>query len=678
MNSDNPFLKNWDALGLPPFQEIKISDYEPAIMRGIELQNEEISTIVNQNQSPTFENTIVALERSGSMLNRVLNVFYPMLSACASDEMMALSQKLAPVLTSHSNSITHNMRLWERIKCVWDNRDEHNMACEDFMLLKKTRDSFERSGASLTGQARARYQELTKKLTELSLKFEQNHLKEMSSVELWLGKDDLEGLPDTAVEAAALAACERGRDGEYLITLHAPSYIPFMKYSARRDLREKLYMLYNTQCTQGEHDNTSIVKEIVNARLELSKLFGCSTFAEYRLKFSMAQTPQRVYAMLDHLKESYAPVMKRELAKLTEFAAEFEGEKITLMPWDFSYYNNKQAEKLFNLSDEQLRPYFKLENVISGVFGLATTLYGLHFNERHDVQLFNDDVKVFSVVDDDDNYIGTIYTDFFPRDTKQSGAWMTNFGEQYEDADCHDVRPIVTLTMNFTRPTPSKPSLLTYGEVNTFLHEFGHGLHSLLSRCKYVSTSGTNVYRDFVEMPSQFHENYMRQREFLDSFARHYLTGELIPQEYIDSILASSQYGAGYACMRQLSFGYLDMAWHSITEPFTGSVNDFENSATSAVKAFEPIPGCMMSPQFGHIFSGGYAAGYYGYKWAEVLDADAFSLMEKDGVFNRETAKRLVDCILSRGSSDDAMALYTSFMGREPNIDALLHRDGII
>lgn len=677
MKSNNPFFNTWNECGLPPFNEIKLEHYEPAIMRGIELHDAEIAQITTQTEPPTFDNTIVALERSGWHLNRVLNVFYPMLSACADDALMSLSLKLAPILTNHSNSITHNTKLWERVKQVCDQCDEQTMSREDVMLLKKTRESFERSGATLPDTLRKHHEQLTNKLTELTLKFEQNHLREMSSIEMWLTHDDLSGLPETAIEAARDAAAKHGREGEYLITLHAPSYVPFMKYSARRDLRQKLYMLYNTQCTGGDYDNTKILIEIANTRLELANLFGCKNYAEYRLKYSMAQSPERVYEMLNRLKDAYAPAMKAEMETLTQFASSLEGHHVTIMPWDYSYYANKHREKLYNFNDEVLRPYFRLENVIEGVFGLATKLYGLHFNELTRVQIFDPDVKVYSVMDDNGRYMGTIYTDFFPRSTKQSGAWMTNFGEQYHDAAGNDVRPIVTLTMNFTRPTPSKPSLLTYSEVNTFLHEFGHGLHSLLSHCKYTSTSGTNVYRDFVEMPSQFHENYLRQREFLDSFAHHYLTGDPIPQEYIDNITASSQYGAGYACMRQLGFGYIDMAWHSITEPFSGSVSDFECEALRNVKVFDAIDGCIMSPQFGHIFSGGYAAGYYGYKWAEVLDADAFSVMEKEGVFNRQATSRLVDNILSRGSSDEAMTLYTSFLGREPSIDALLRRDGI-
>ena len=643
----------------------------------MEVHNQEIEAITHQDEHPNFENTILSLERSGVLLNRVLSVFFPMLSACADEKLMAISTRMAPLLAEHSSAITLNEKLWQRVKCVYDNFDRQLHSQEDWMLLKKTREGFESSGATLEGEDRENYRHLSKHLSELTLKFEQNHLKETSRIEMWLTSDDLDGLPESAIEAAAHAADEKGRKGEFLITLHAPSYMPFMKYSARRDLRERLYLLYHQQCTKGENDNTELTKEIANTRLAIAQLFGCKTFAEYRLKYSMAQTPQRVTDMLDQLKEAYQPTMRREMAQLNEFASHMEKHPFTIMPWDYSYYANKQKEEIFGLNDEELRPYFPLDNVIKGVFGLATKLYGLHFTEDSHAQRFHPDTKVYIVSDENEEYVGTLYTDFFPRTTKQSGAWMTNFAEQWRDAEGHDHRPIVSLTMNFTRPTPSKPSLLTFGEVNTFLHEFGHGLHSLLSRCNYISTSGTNVYRDFVEMPSQFHENYLRQQTFLDSFAKHYLTGECIPQHLVDKLIATSQYGAGYACMRQLGFGYLDMAWHSIESPYDGTPGELEHTATESVNVFDPVNGCIMSTQFGHIFSGGYAAGYYGYKWAEMLDADAFSRMEKEGIYNRQVAKELVDCILSKGSSDEAMTLYKKFRGREPRIDAMLLRDGI-
>lgn len=663
--------------GLVPFDCITADMYEPAIEQGIAQCQVEIDNITRNPEAPTFENTIVALERSGEMLNRVLGVFYPMLSANADDQLMDISQRVAPKLAEHSSSITLNHDLWLRVKAVHDSFDRESHDQEDWMLLDKTYRSFVRNGASLEGEDRNRYRELNKRLTEDTLKFEQNHLKATNAYELWLNADDLSGLPESAIEAAAHAANEKSRKGEYLFTLHAPSYMAFMKYSDRRDLREKLYMAYNTQCTSGEFDNMELCRRIANTRLELAQLMGFKTFADYRLCNSMAQTPKAVMDMLEQLRVAYAPVMRRELERLTEFAARIEGNDFELKPWDYSYYSNKERDSLYQINDELLRPYFPLNQVIDGVFGLATRLYGLHFELNRDAQVFDPEVKVYDVTNSDGQWMGALYTDFFPRNTKQSGAWMTAFREQYCDAMGNDVRPLVTLTMNFTRPTHSKPSLLTFGEVRTFLHEFGHGLHCLLSCCRYESTSGTNVYRDFVELPSQFHENFLTEREFLDSFACHYQTGEPIPQEYIDRILAASQYGAGYSCMRQLSFGLLDMAWYGIDSPFTGDIVSHERNAMQPVQAFAPINGCVMSPQFGHIFSGGYAAGYYGYKWAEILDADAFSKFQEDGIFNPDTARLWHDCVMSRGSSDMPMTLYTQFRGRPPRIDALLHRDGI-
>ena len=672
------FSKPFDTPhGLVPFEQITADMYEPAIEQGIAQCQAEVDKIAHNSEPPTFDNTIVALERSGAMLNRVLGVFYPMLSAHADDRLMAISQRVAPRLAEHSTSITLNQDLWQRVKAVHDTFDTASHDREDWMLLDKTYRAFVRSGAALEGAARDRYRELSKQLTEDSLKFEQNHLKATNAYELWLKAEDLSGLPESAIDAAAHAADEHGRKGEYLFTLHGPSYTAFMKYSDRRDLRQQLYMAYSTQCIGGDYDNMELCRRIANARLELAQLMGYKTFAGYRLTNSMAQTPQTVFDMLSQLREAYQPAMQRELEHLSHFAATVEGHPVQLKPWDYSYYANKERDSLFNINDEQLRPYFPLDRVIDGVLGLATQLYGLHFAPCTDAQVFHPEVKVYDVTNEQGEWMGALYTDFFPRETKQSGAWMTAFREQYRDQGGNDVRPLVTLTMNFTRPTPSKPSLLTFGEVRTFLHEFGHGLHCLLSRCRYESTSGTNVYRDFVELPSQFHENFLTQREFLDSFARHWVTGEPIPQELIDRIIAASRYGAGYGCMRQLSFGLLDMAWHSIGEPYRGDIASLEHRAMRPVQAFEPVDGCLMSPQFGHIFSGGYAAGYYGYKWAEILDADAFSKFQEDGIFNPVTARLWHDCVMSRGSSDMPMTLYERFRGRPPRIDALLRRDGM-
>lgn len=678
ISADNVFFQPFRTTnGAIPFDRITTADYEPAIIEGLKRHSDEINEIASQDAVPTFENTIVALEQSGDMLNRVLGVFYPMLSANADDSLMAISQRLTPKITEHANSITLNEKLWQRIDYVFNHFNKSKHDSEDWMLLKKTHDSFLRSGAALEGDARDKYRELTMRLSQLSLTFDQNALKETARHEMWLKESDLEGLPKSAVEAAAVAAKGKNREGEYLITLNAPSYRSFMKYSSRRDLREKLYLMYNSQCTGGEYDNTNILQQIANTRLQIARLLGYKSFAHYQLADKMAQTPDRVYSMLNQLKDTYAATQKSDMDSLNKYASQLEGHDFSIMPWDYSYFSNKLKEEKYSISDEQLRPYFKLENVIDGVFGLATRLYGLHFTENFDAQVFNPEVKVYNVTDDKGDFVALLYTDFFPRDTKQSGAWMTNFREQYRDADGNDVRPIVSLTMNFTRPTETTPSLLTYSEVETFMHEFGHGLHSMLSKCKYSSTSGTNVSRDFVELPSQFNENFLSEQEFLDSFAKHYITGEKIPQELIEKIKTSRQYGAAYACLRQLSFGFLDMAYHTITEPVTSDAFTFEYDAMKPVEIFKPVKNCIMSPQFTHIFSGGYAAGYYGYKWAEILDADAFSKFQEDGIFNPATARSFKENILEKGGTEPPMTLYKRFRGREPKIDALLKRDGI-
>ena len=660
-----------------PFDRITTADYEPAIRQGIKEHDAEVRVITENQHEATFENTIVALDRAGGMFNRVLGVFYPMLSANADDELMAVSERMAPVLSEHFNSITLNEQLWQRVKYVHDHFDEQGHDVEDRMLMRETYDGFVRSGANLQGEDRKRYRQLAKRLTELTLKFDQNALKETPRYELWLTGNDLDGLPESTLDAAKQAAKDKGREDEWLVTLDAPSYIPFMKYSSRRDLREKLYKMYNRQCTTGDYCNLDVLRDIANTRLEIARLMGFKIFADYKLQHTMAQKPASVYDMLNRLRDAYLPVERSEMDRLSRFASEQEGKPVEIMPWDYSYYSNKEKDSMFEINDELLRPYFELGRVTQGVFGFAKRMYGLRFIPNHDAQVFHPEVEVYDVTDEDGKAVGMLYLDFFPRATKQSGAWMTSFREQYIDDDGNDVRPLVTLTMNFTRPTDSKPSLLTVREVETFMHEFGHALHQLLSRCKYQSLSGTNVYRDFVEVPSQFNENYVYEREFLDSFACHYQTGEKVPQELIDKLIASSQYGAAYACVRQLGFGYIDMAWHSITEPYEGDDYSFEYDAVKDVKAFEPVDGCIMSPQFTHIFSGGYAAGYYGYKWAEMIECDAFDKFRQDGIFNRDTARSWVDNVLSRGGTEAPMMLYKRFRGSEPGIDAMMRRDGI-
>lgn len=673
----NPFFDEFATVhNSVPFSSIENKHYEEAIDCGIEIQNKEIADIVNQSAAPTFDNTIVALERSGSDLNRVLNVFYPMLSALSDDELMDISLRVSGKLSKHSTDISLNEGLWKRIKTVYDMRDKLNLDAEDSMLLTTTYDSFARSGAELKGEKRDEYRRLSAHLSDLTTKFGQNVLKELNTYEIWLTADDLSGLPESSVEAAALAAKEKGREGEYLFTLAQPVYTAFMKYSDRPDLRERFYRLYNGRNTKGEYSNMEILADIAETRREIAALFGKKNYAEYSLEKSMAETPENVYKLLNELAEAYRPAQLKEFAEIESYASQLEGRPVKIKAWDYSYYSNKLQQAKYSYNEEELRPYFELNNVIDGVFGLATKLYGLTFEPNADIEVYHPDVKAYDVKDADGSYLGVIYTDFFPRESKRPGAWMTGFKDECVTADGTQVRPHVTIVMNFTKPTGTKPALLTPYEVETFLHEFGHALHGLLADTKYASLSGTSVYRDFVELPSQFNENYLTQKEFLDGFARHYVTGEPIPQNLVDKIVQSSQYGAAYACLRQLGFGFTDMAWHTIESPVEDVVG-FERKALESVSMFDDVDGCIFSPQFSHIFSGGYAAGYYSYKWAEVLDADAFSLFLKNGLFDKATSDSFRRNVLMKGGTEHPMTLYKRFRGQEPTIDALLERDGI-
>ena len=620
----------------------------------------------------------MALARSGRDLDRALNLFFPLLSALSDEELMGISDKVMPLLSEYSSWMTLNEALWHRVKAVYDRRDSMEMDAEDSMLLQRTFDSFARHGALLEGDDRETYRKLTAELSDLTNKFGQNVVRELNTYEIWLTADDIDGLPENTVDEAAEAARAKNRDGEYLFTLAQPTYVSFMKFSSRRDLRERFYRLYTGRNRQGQFSNLDIVRDIVAKRAELARLLGFPTYAHYVLQRTMASTPENVYSLLDRLRKAYKPAQVREFEELASFVASLPDAPAKLMPWDYSYYANKLKESRYSYDEEALRPYFELNRTIDGVFGLASRLYGLTFKRRTDIQVYHDDVKAFEVNDADGTYLGVIYTDFFPRDTKRPGAWMTEFKEQWAEADGSDSRPHVSIVMNFTKPTENRPSLLTPYEVQTFLHEFGHALHGLLSSTKYATLSGTNVYRDFVELPSQFNENFLTRREFLDSFARHYKTGEPLPDSEIEKIVASMRFGAAYACLRQLSFGYLDMAWHSLRPgDAVDDVEKFERDATASVAMFEPVDGSMISPQFGHIFSGGYAAGYYSYKWAEVLDADAFGKFVEEGIFNRECAGSFRRNILMKGGSENPAELYRRFRGRDADITAMLQRDGI-
>lgn len=677
VQAQNPFFEEFNTLhGTAPFSKINNSHYEEAIDRGISLARQEIDVIVNNEAAPTFENTIVALENVGKDLNRVLGVFYPMLSAMSDDELMNISLSVSAKISEYSTGISLNEALWTRIKSVYDTCDKSALDAEDQMLLQRTYDSFARSGALLQGEDREQYRKLSAELSELTTRFGQNVLKEMNTYEIWLPKEDLAGLPESSIEAAAAAAREKGREGIYLFTLAQPTYTAFMKYSSRADLREMMYRLYNGRNITGEYSNVEIMKRIAEVRRQIANLLGYETFADYKLERTMAETPENVYNLLTRLRDAYRPAQLAEMEELTVFASEYEGRQVTINPWDYSYYSNKLKSSKYSCDEEELRPYFELNNTVKGVFGLATRLYGLQFTENPAIEVYHPDVKAYEVSDANGNYVGVIYTDFFPRASKRPGAWMTGFKDQYISADGTNNRPHVTIVMNFTKPTGDKPSLLTPYEVETFLHEFGHALHGLLANTKYASMSGTAVYRDFVELPSQLNENYLTEKEFLDGFAVHYQTGEPIPQELINKLINSSQYGAAYACLRQLTFGFLDMGWHTATAPIEDALTQ-EILSTESVAVFPAVEGTMISPQFSHIFSGGYAAGYYSYKWAEVLDADAFAAFKEKGIFDPVTAASFMNNILKMGGTVHPAELYRRFRGQDPTIDALLVRDGI-
>lgn len=678
-SASNPLLS--PTYGTPhesiPFSSITPQMMEEAMEAGIKEGLAEVDAIADSKEVPTFQNTIVALERSGRSLDRVLNVFYPLLEAVSTDEMDSIAMRMTPRLSDYATSISLNEKLWERVKTVYDNRDALHLDTEDSMLLKRTYDSFARNGALLKGEDREKYRALSAELSELTTRFGQNVLKELHTYEVWLSKDDLAGLPESSVEGAAHAAREKGREGEYLFTLDQPVYTAFLKHSSRRDLREKMWRLYNGRNRSGEYDNTAIMKRIAEVRRQIAVLLGHKNYASYSLEDTMAKTPEAVMELLEKLARDYRPAQLREFEELGAYADSIEGKHIDIRPWDYSYYANKLKEARYDFNEEDLRPYFELSGVIDGVFGLAGKLYGLKFNEAKGVEAYHPDVRVYEVSDTDGSYLGLFYADFFPRAGKRPGAWMTVFREEEILPDGTMQRPHVTIVTNFTKPTGDKPSLLTPYEVETFLHEFGHSLHGLLANTRYKSLSGTNVYRDFVELPSQFNENFLTNKEFLDGFARHYVTGQPIPADTIARMVAAERFGAAYACLRQLNFGLVDMAWHTALAPVEDAVG-LEVEAGRPVQMFEPEPDAEFSPTFSHIFAGGYAAGYYSYKWSEVLDADAFAKFEETGIFNPETARSFRKEILEKGGTEDPAVLYRNFRGRDANTDALLRRDGII
>lgn len=676
---NNPLLENYQTpFDTPPFDMIKTEHYEPAFDEAIKQLNAEIKAIIKNPDKPTFENTIVALERSGILLARVSSVFFNVLHAEGNDQMMEISQHISPKLTESSNNIYLNETLFKRVKSVYNEKDKLNLSTEDARLLTETYDSFLVQGADLSRRDKDTYRQLSKELALLSLQFDQNTLKDKNSFELHLTDEcQLSGLPESVKEAASILAKEKGKGG-WLFNLSAPSYNAFMRYSDIRELRIMMYNQYMSIGNKGdEYDNKDIVKRIVNKRLEVARLLGYKDYAAYRLKHTMAKTPENVYQLLNQLLDAYKPIGMEEYKTLETFASEIEEKDITLMPWDWNYYSEKLKDIRFHVNDEMTRPYFELENVKKSVFGLATQLYGITFKQNKEIPVYHPEVDVYEIYDEKGEYLAILYTDFHPRDGKQSGAWMNSIRPQFKGLKEYNGRPHVIIVMNFTCPTETKPSLLSFDEVNTLLHEFGHALHGILADGTYASLTGTNVYHDFVELPSQIMENWLTEKEFLDQIAVHYETGEKIPQEWIKNLVDASNFNTGYFCCRQLSFGLLDMGWHTITSPFTGDVTEFEKNAWAVAQILPQVPGALMSTNFGHIFAGGYAAGYYGYKWAEVLDADAFSVFKKNGIFNKEVAKSFRDNILSKGGTEDPEVLYERFRGQKPTINALLIRNGI-
>ena len=678
----NPFFVPYNTPhNTVPFDKITTKDYEEAFMEGIKREDEEIDAIINNPEEPTFDNTLIHIDDSKGehyfdLLNRVSETFSCMLSAETNDELDALAQRMNPILTKHANDISLNKKLFERIKHVYEHHRQ--LTPEEQMLLTNSYDGFVRSGALLDEEGKDRLRKITEKASLLSLQFSQNLLKENKAFELLITEESqLDGLPNTAREAAHLAAKEKGKKG-WLFNLAFPSYSPFMTYSSQRELRKKMFMARGTECTHNnEYNNLDICKQLVNLRRELAQLLGYDTYADYVLKQRMASNVGNVYKLLNDLIDAYKPTAEQEVKEIEEEAKKLEGQDFQLKPWDFSYYSHKLQMERYNIDAEMLRPYFEISNVIKGVFGLATKLYGITFKENNSIPIYHPDVKAYEVFDKDGSYLAVLYADFFPRKGKQGGAWMTEFQGQWIDHKGNNIRPHVSLVMNLTKPTPDKPALLTLGEVETFLHEFGHALHGMFANTRFASLSGTNVWWDFVELPSQFMENFAVEKDFLRTFAFHYATGEPIPDDLIDRIVKSRNFLAGYSCLRQVSFGLLDMAYYTMKEPFTADIIPFEKQAWKKAIITKQLPDTCMTTQFSHIMAGGYAAGYYSYKWAEVLDADAFSVFKKNGIFDRKTAQSFRDNILSKGGTEHPAILYRRFRGQDPTIDALLERNGI-
>ena len=672
----NPLLCKFSTVHYTaPFSEIEMEHYMPAFLEGIRIAKEEVEQIANNKEVASFENTIEAMEFVGELLDQVSSVFFNLNHADTSDEMQALAREVSPLLSEFSNDVVMNAVLWERIKSVHDNKENLDLNAEQNMLLDKRYKSFVRSGANLKGEKKERIREISKELSQLTLQFGENVLAATNNFELNVtDKKDLAGLPDGVLEAALATAKAKDKQG-WVFTLQFPSYVPFMQYADNRKLREKMFKVYTSRCFNDEFDNQEIIKKIIALRLEKVKLFDYPNYAQFVLEERMAETPDKVVNFLNELLEASMPRARKEFDELQVYAKRI-GANFELERWDWAYYAEKLKTEKYQVNDELTRPYFELEKVKQGIFDLATDLYGLSFKLNTEIDKYHDEVDVYEVFDKKGDFISVFYADFHPRDSKQGGAWMTSYREQFLE-NGKDNRPHISIVCNFTRPTETKPSLLSFGEVTTFLHEFGHALHGMLSQCSYPSLSGTSVYRDFVELPSQFMENYAFEKEWLDKVAEHYKTGEKIPADLVQKIIDSGNFHSGYAFVRQISFGLNDMAWHSVEKPIDGTVSEFESEAMQATEFFPRLETSCMSPAFSHIFAGGYAAGYYGYKWAEVLDADAFDAFKQNGIYNKEIANSFRINVLEKGGSEHPMDLYKRFRGKEPSIAPLLKRSGL-
>ena len=680
--TNNPFFNDYSTPhNTVPFHLIKLEHYEEAFMEGLKREKEELDKIINNEEEPTFDNTIIYKDETKGehyydLLGRASTVFSCMLGAETNDDLDALAQKMSPLLTQHANDMQLNEKLFKRIKHVYEHHRE--LTPEEATLLQKVYDGFVRSGALLNEEGKEQFRRLSEEASLLSLQFSQNLLKENKAFELHItNEEDLDGLPESARQMAAHTAQEQNKEG-WIFTLDFPSYSPFLTYSTKRELREKLYMAKNTE---GIHDNPennlAICTRLINIRRELAQLLGHDTYADYVLEHRMASSVKNVYKLFNDLISAYKPQAIKELKEVEQLAKEMEGDAFEMQPWDFGYYSHKLQLQKYNIDSEMLRPYFELSKVIEGVFGLANRLYGISFKENNEIPVYHQDVKAYDVFDADGSYLAVFYADFHPRKGKQGGAWMTEFQGQWITRKGENIRPHVSVVMNFTKPTPQKPALLTLGEVETFLHEFGHSLHGMFANTRFGSLSGTNVWWDFVELPSQFMENYATEKEFLRTFAYHFESGEPIPDELIDRIIKSKNYLSAYGCLRQVSLGLLDMAYYTQKDEFKEDIITFEKDAWKDAIITKQLPNTCMTTQFSHIISGGYAAGYYSYKWAEVLDADAFSLFKKNGIFDKNTALSFRENILSKGGTEHPMTLYKRFRGQEPTIDALLERNGI-